>query len=178
MTSFTVASSMKPSSKAVALQISSQLATVGAIESVLPHLPRIPLGCDTQSTCRMHVCCCLTLHVSVMDQQQSWDDIEAELLGGQKLQGTIALREAVAVLKKHNVLNEFPLFDMTYKIAFEGVSPDHIWKLPRSAPPQKVTKRLARPCAASAGLILPEMTTTPVSTYSGAGGAGAGAATQ
>eukprot|EP00937_MAST-01D_sp_MAST-1D-sp2_P003777 g3777.t1 len=51
----------------------------------------------------------------------SWDKIEAELLNGQKLQGTLTAKEVYEVLKRTDAVDEFPLFVMIYKIAFEGV---------------------------------------------------------
>ncbi|GIX66265.1 glycerol-3-phosphate dehydrogenase [Babesia caballi] len=55
--------------------------------------------------------------------KKSWNDIEKEMLGGQKLQGTSTAEEVYHVLKAHNIENEFPLFAVTYKIAYEGAEP-------------------------------------------------------
>ena len=51
----------------------------------------------------------------------SWDKIEAELLNGQKLQGTLTAKEVHEVLVRTDAVAEFPLFNMIYRIAFEGV---------------------------------------------------------
>ncbi|KAJ5068350.1 nad-dependent glycerol-3-phosphate dehydrogenase [Anaeramoeba ignava] len=48
--------------------------------------------------------------------KKSWVDLEKELLGGQKLQGTLTADEVYRVLKKQNKLNDFPLFVTIYRI--------------------------------------------------------------
>ena len=53
----------------------------------------------------------------------SIEQIEQELLGGQKLQGTLTAREVYQVLMKANQLNGFPLFTTVYKICYEQLSP-------------------------------------------------------
>ena len=54
------------------------------------------------------------------DPSQGWDKIEADLLGGQKLQGTLTAKEVHEVLKRTGDAAEFPLFEAIYKISFEG----------------------------------------------------------
>lgn len=49
-----------------------------------------------------------------------WDDIEKELLNGQKLQGTITAKDIMVALRGLQCEHEFPLFTLTYRIAFEG----------------------------------------------------------
>ncbi|WFD32438.1 glycerol-3-phosphate dehydrogenase (NAD(+)) [Malassezia sp. CBS 17886] len=49
--------------------------------------------------------------------------LEAELLNGQKLQGTETAREVNAFLKARGRVGEFPLFRAIYKISFEGMDP-------------------------------------------------------
>ena len=51
---------------------------------------------------------------------KSWDEIEKELLSGQKLYASILLKQINEILKKRGVLKKFPLFDNLYKIAYEG----------------------------------------------------------
>jgi glycerol-3-phosphate dehydrogenase (NAD+) len=51
---------------------------------------------------------------------RKWDDIEAELLGGQKLQGTLTAKEVHEVLVRVNAVQDFPLFTKIYNIAYEG----------------------------------------------------------
>ncbi|GBE59784.1 NAD-dependent glycerol-3-phosphate dehydrogenase [Babesia ovata] len=55
--------------------------------------------------------------------KKSWTDIENEMLGGQKLQGTSTAEEVYNVLKANGIEAEFPLFVITYKIAYEGADP-------------------------------------------------------
>ncbi|CBZ49627.1 cbr-GPDH-1 protein, related [Neospora caninum Liverpool] len=54
---------------------------------------------------------------------KSWDQIEAEMLNGQKLQGTLTTREVFEVISSHEVDHLFPLFTVTYDIAFKGRDP-------------------------------------------------------
>ena len=50
---------------------------------------------------------------------KSLDDIEAELLGGQKLQGTLTAKEVNHILKMKGLEHEFPFFTTVYKISYE-----------------------------------------------------------
>merc|ERR1711957_614730 len=50
----------------------------------------------------------------------TWDEIEAKLLNGQKLQGTITAKDVATVLKTKGKEAEFPLFMRIHEIAFEG----------------------------------------------------------
>merc|ERR1712224_825770 len=54
------------------------------------------------------------------------EEIETELLAGQKLQGTLTAKEVNHVLKMKNLEHEFPLFTTVYKISYEGHSVDTI----------------------------------------------------
>ena len=49
-----------------------------------------------------------------------WAKIESELLRGQKLQGTITLKEVHMLLESRYLLSVFPLFCSIYDIAFRG----------------------------------------------------------
>eukprot|EP00835_Amoeboradix_gromovi_P001931 NODE_99_length_20944_cov_0.552746.p3 type:complete len:358 gc:universal NODE_99_length_20944_cov_0.552746:10827-11900(+) len=60
---------------------------------------------------------------AMVQQNMTIEQIEAELLGGQKLQGTLTAREVYQVLRKANQLNAFPLFTTVYKICYEQLSP-------------------------------------------------------
>eukprot|EP01118_Nematostelium_gracile_P012325 TRINITY_DN4490_c0_g1_i1.p1 TRINITY_DN4490_c0_g1~~TRINITY_DN4490_c0_g1_i1.p1 ORF type:complete len:353 (+),score=106.07 TRINITY_DN4490_c0_g1_i1:110-1168(+) len=50
----------------------------------------------------------------------NFSQLEQELLGGQKLQGTTTAYEVYQILSKKNAEHKFPLFTIVYKIAFEG----------------------------------------------------------
>ena len=50
---------------------------------------------------------------------KSLDEIEAELLGGQKLQGTLTAKEVNHILKMKGLESEFPFFTTVYKISYE-----------------------------------------------------------
>lgn len=52
--------------------------------------------------------------------KKSFDEIEQELLNGQKLQGTLTAQEVHQILKRDALLDDFPLFVAVYRIAFEG----------------------------------------------------------
>ena len=52
--------------------------------------------------------------------------LEAELLNGQKLQGTETAREVHEFLRAHGRVDEFPLFKRVYEIAFEGYPPEKL----------------------------------------------------
>ena len=58
--------------------------------------------------------------------EDMWKQIENELLNGQKLQGTLTSKEAYALLKSKNLLEEFPLMKTIYEIAFDGRPVDDI----------------------------------------------------
>ncbi|KJP86131.1 glycerol-3-phosphate dehydrogenase (NAD(+)) [Plasmodium fragile] len=56
----------------------------------------------------------------------SWEQIEMELLNGQKLQGIHTAKEVYGVLEHHKLKNEFPLFKTIYEIAFRHKNPSSI----------------------------------------------------
>merc|ERR1712176_1257890 len=57
---------------------------------------------------------------------RSWEEIEKELLGGQKLQGTLTAQEIWPVMKEHNLCERLPLLTTIYEIAFESKNPRSI----------------------------------------------------
>jgi len=52
--------------------------------------------------------------------KKPWDEIETELLNGQKLQGTITAADIMTALKGRGCEDEFPMFVTIYNIAFTG----------------------------------------------------------
>lgn len=52
--------------------------------------------------------------------QKLWAEIEANLLNGQKLQGTLTVQEVHGLLESRGLLSSFPLIKTTYEIAFRG----------------------------------------------------------
>jgi glycerol-3-phosphate dehydrogenase (NAD+) len=60
---------------------------------------------------------------------RSWDDIEKELLNGQKLQGTITAMDVMTCLEAKQAVGKFPLFVTVYKIAFKGAPAAQIVQL-------------------------------------------------
>lgn len=52
--------------------------------------------------------------------EKTFAELEAELLGGQKLQGTGTCGELVQVLKREGTLDDYPLFKSIHAIAFES----------------------------------------------------------
>mmetsp|Transcript_19075 Transcript_19075/g.31243 ORF Transcript_19075/g.31243 Transcript_19075/m.31243 type:complete len:707 (+) Transcript_19075:131-2251(+) len=60
----------------------------------------------------------------VRNQNSSWEDIEQELLGGQKLQGTLACVELHKELVREETLDSYPLFKKIHEIAFNGADPN------------------------------------------------------
>merc|ERR1712159_549132 len=65
---------------------------------------------------------------------KGWEGIEKELLGGQKLQGTLTAQEIWPVMQKHNLCDKLPLLTTIYRIAFEDRAPWCIVKLPQGMP--------------------------------------------
>jgi glycerol-3-phosphate dehydrogenase (NAD+) len=75
--------------------------------------------------------------------KRSWDELETEMLGGQKLQGTGTCKEVMAILKRDNAVADFPLFSLINSIAFGGASPKTIVHLPMEKPAILLTKAMA-----------------------------------
>merc|ERR1711988_1926557 len=63
-------------------------------------------------------------------KSKSLDVIEAELLGGQKLQGTLTAKEVNHVLKMKGLEHEFPFFTTVYKISYEDTPLEAITTTP------------------------------------------------
>jgi len=69
---------------------------------------------------------CAEAFVRGRREKKSWDEVEEELLEGQKLQGTLTSKELDKVMEMEGCREEFPFFDTVYKIAFEGQAPETI----------------------------------------------------
>merc|ERR1711988_985131 len=63
-------------------------------------------------------------------KSKSLDEIEAELLGGQKLQGTLTAKEVNHILKMKGLEAEFPFFTTVYKISYEDTPLEAITTTP------------------------------------------------
>jgi glycerol-3-phosphate dehydrogenase (NAD+) len=64
------------------------------------------------------------------NKTKSLDEIEAELLGGQKLQGTLTALEVNHILKMKGLEAEFPFFTTVYKISYEDTPLSAITETP------------------------------------------------
>ena len=64
------------------------------------------------------------------DGKKSLEVIEAELLGGQKLQGTLTAKEVNHILKMKGLEHEFPFFTAVYKISYEDTPLEAICTTP------------------------------------------------
>eukprot|EP00172_Hildenbrandia_rubra_P000469 Plantae.Rhodophyta-Hildenbrandia_rubra.ctg12323.p1 GENE.Plantae.Rhodophyta-Hildenbrandia_rubra.ctg12323~~Plantae.Rhodophyta-Hildenbrandia_rubra.ctg12323.p1 ORF type:complete len:378 (-),score=75.74 Plantae.Rhodophyta-Hildenbrandia_rubra.ctg12323:268-1401(-) len=64
------------------------------------------------------------------DGQKSWDELEKELLNGQKLQGTVTCLEVHRLLKSGKILDKFPLFERIHKISFDDAPLKSVVDLP------------------------------------------------
>lgn len=63
---------------------------------------------------------------SEKDCQMLWESLEKDLLNGQKLQGTLTAKEVYTTLSAKNMLESYPLIQIIYKIAFQGLPVHHI----------------------------------------------------
>jgi glycerol-3-phosphate dehydrogenase (NAD+) len=60
---------------------------------------------------------------------KSFNQLETELLNGQKLQGTLTASEIHKILANKNLVKEFPLFNAVYRIVYENSNPSIITDL-------------------------------------------------
>jgi len=54
---------------------------------------------------------------------KSFDQLEKEMLNGQRLQGTSTAKDMYGILSKKGLLKEFPLMTVIYRICYEGLPP-------------------------------------------------------
>jgi glycerol-3-phosphate dehydrogenase (NAD+) len=66
--------------------------------------------------------------------KRSWNALEAEMLGGQKLQGTGTCEELMVILRRKQCVDQFPLMKLINSIAFEGAPAASIVNLPMASP--------------------------------------------
>lgn len=62
--------------------------------------------------------------------KRSWEELEQEMLNGQKLQGTGTCQEVMKILKRDNRLDQFPFINLIYKVAYEGAPLETIVAIP------------------------------------------------
>lgn len=60
---------------------------------------------------------------------KSMDQLEQELLSGQKLQGAATAKEVNELLVHEGKAEDFPLFTAVYRIVYEGVPPAKMWAM-------------------------------------------------
>jgi glycerol-3-phosphate dehydrogenase (NAD+) len=60
--------------------------------------------------------------------KRPWEDIETELLDGQKLQGTLTAREIMPLIKINKLEKKLPLLCAIYDIAFNDQHPETLFK--------------------------------------------------
>lgn len=60
---------------------------------------------------------------------KSWEDIEKDILNGQKLQGTLTCQEVHEILEARELLEDFPLFRAVYDIAFNKAPLDSLTRV-------------------------------------------------
>ncbi|CRH02591.1 glycerol-3-phosphate dehydrogenase, putative [Plasmodium relictum] len=61
-------------------------------------------------------------------QKKSWEELENEILKGQKLQGTVTLKYVYQMIREKNLTEKFPLFTVLHKISFENEEPSNLLK--------------------------------------------------
>jgi len=64
---------------------------------------------------------------ALAEGKREWTEIETELLGGQKLQGTLTLEEIWPLITKYDLQEELPLITQIYKISFQGAPPSSLF---------------------------------------------------
>lgn len=62
--------------------------------------------------------------------KRSWEELEAEMLNGQKLQGTGTCVEVMKILERDGCVEDFPFMNLIYKIAYKGAAIETIVDFP------------------------------------------------
>lgn len=62
--------------------------------------------------------------------KRSWEELEAQMLNGQKLQGTGTCVEVMKILKRDKCVDQFPFISMIHKVAYEGAPINSIVDFP------------------------------------------------
>eukprot|EP00298_Acanthocystis_sp_HF-20_P000794 c11137_g1_i1.p1 GENE.c11137_g1_i1~~c11137_g1_i1.p1 ORF type:complete len:368 (+),score=126.40 c11137_g1_i1:36-1106(+) len=57
---------------------------------------------------------------------KSFEELEIEILNGQKLQGTLTSKEVYTVLSSRNLTSHFPLFTVVYEIVYNSLPPSEL----------------------------------------------------
>lgn len=66
----------------------------------------------------------------------SWEDVEKDILGNQKMQGQLTCKEIYGVLNAHDLLDEFPLFKECYDVSFKGKDAEQMIERFRDSSPR------------------------------------------
>lgn len=61
------------------------------------------------------------------------------MLQGQSLQGVLTAKELHVFLKSRGLLDSYPLFTSVYRIAYEGLKPEEVRRLPSHARRRSLT---------------------------------------
>jgi len=60
---------------------------------------------------------------------RSWEDIETEMLNGQKIQGTLTAQEIMPLIQHHRLESKLPLMCATYDVAFKDADPMSLFEV-------------------------------------------------
>lgn len=72
--------------------------------------------------------------------KKDWNELEKEMLGGQKLQGPATLELVAQVIRENEVEHLFPLFMATHAVAFENAKPQMILDVFRTTRPRSIQR--------------------------------------
>mmetsp|Transcript_155709 Transcript_155709/g.275068 ORF Transcript_155709/g.275068 Transcript_155709/m.275068 type:complete len:459 (+) Transcript_155709:89-1465(+) len=84
---------------------------------------------DVITTClsgRNRACAMKFAENIIAGTPKTWEELEAELLKGQKLQGVLTSHEVQAVLERRGIVDKFPLFTTINRICTGEVRPEEI----------------------------------------------------